>query len=128
MEVETEAFEKDLTNRFTQAELRQRRIAQQDIQAALRGQLADLMSHVESGVETLIRKEVSRQLETHEHTQQQVRELVSSNNARIEKERADFTRGIEDTVAGIVLKLLKEYWVLDSECRVLDSNQRPIKQ
>jgi hypothetical protein len=31
----------------------------------------------------------------------------------------------KDALAALVLELLREYWVLDSENRVLDSNQRP---
>jgi hypothetical protein len=36
-----------------------------------------------------------------------------------------FKANIEDQVATIVIKILQEYFVLDSECRVLDHLQRP---
>jgi cold shock CspA family protein len=48
--IKSEEFEKNMSDRFLQAEIRHRRMWQQDIQAALRGQLSDLLSHVESGV------------------------------------------------------------------------------
>ena len=54
------AAEKDLSARFLQAEIRQRNIGKQDIQAAIRGQLAELVSHVESSVAGLIQERSGR--------------------------------------------------------------------
>jgi len=120
-----------LSARFLQAEIRQRNTGKQDIQAALRGQLAEVVSHVESSVEGSIKREVAEQLrpylEIHERSQQQVKDLVASNHETVKADRADFIKGFEDKVAEIVLKLLVEYWVLDSEMHVLDAIQRPVR-
>jgi hypothetical protein len=108
-----------MSSKFTQAEIRHRGMWKQDIQAALRGQMNDLVSHVECGVAELISKEVTKQLrpylEVHERSQQQVRELVSNRDKTVKSDHEDFTKRIEDAVAEIVLKIFREYWVLDSE-------------
>lgn len=134
LEANQEAFEKDLSARFLQAEIRQRNTGKQDIQAAIRGQLVEMVSHVESSVAGLIKIEVAEQLRPYlekydsefERSQQQVKDLVAANYKRLEADRADFTKGIENVVAEIVLKVLQEYWVLDSEMHVLDALQRPV--
>ncbi len=119
------AAEKDLSARFLQAEIRQRNTGKQDIQAAFRGQLAELVSRVESGVEELIKKEVIEQfrpyLEIHERSQQQVKDLVAANYKKLEADHADFIKSFEDTVTATVLKVLQDYWVLDSEMHVLEA-------
>jgi hypothetical protein len=131
LEANQEAFEKDLSARFLQAEIRQRNTGKQDIQAAIRGQLAEMVSHVESSVAGLVKKEVTEQLrpylEIHERSQQQVKDLVASNNEKIRTDRADFIKSFETTVTTMVLKVLQDYWVLDSEMRVLDPLQRPVR-
>jgi glucuronate isomerase len=131
LETDQEAFEKDLSARFMQAEIRQRNIGKQDIQAAIRGQLAELVSRVESGVAELIKKEVTEQLrpylEIHERSQQQVKDLVAANNERVKADHADFIKSFEDKVTATVLKVLQDYWVLDSEMHVLEAlTQRPV--
>jgi hypothetical protein len=130
LEANKEASEKDLSARFLQAEIRQRNTGKQDIQAALRGQLVEMVSHVESSVEGLIKREVTEQLrpylEIHERSQKQVKDLVASNNEKVKADRADFIKSFEDLVTTKVLKVLQDYWVLDSEMHVLDALQRPV--
>jgi hypothetical protein len=130
LEANQQAFDKDLSARFLQAEIRQRNTGKQDIQAALRGQLAEVVSHVESSVAELIKKEVTEQLrpylEIHEQSQQQVKNLVASNNEKVKADRVDFIKSFEDKVTATVLKVLQDYWVLDSEMHVLDALQRPV--
>ncbi len=59
-------------------------------------------------------------------------ELRQSNDSaksemqeRIKRSEERFRTYIQDEVAAIVISVLKEYYVLDEECRVLDSQQRP---
>jgi hypothetical protein len=128
------AAEKDLSARFLQAEIRQRNTGKQDIQAAFRGQLAELVSRVESSIAGLIKREVAEQLRPYlekydsefERSQQQVKDLVVANNEKAKVDRADFMKSFEDTVTATVLKVLQDYWVLDSEMHVLDALQRPV--
>ena len=61
-----------------------------------------------------------------ERSQQQVKDLVAANNEKAKADRADFIKSFEDLVAEKVLKVLQEYWVLDSEMHVLDALQRPV--
>jgi hypothetical protein len=128
------AAEKDLSARFLQADIRQRNTGKQDIQAAIRGQLVEMVSHVESSVAGLIKREVAEQLRPYlekydsefERSQQQVKDLVAANNEKAKADRADFIKSFEDTVTTTVLKVLQDYWVLDSEMHVLDALQRPV--
>jgi hypothetical protein len=128
------AAEKDLSARFMQAEIRQRNTGKQDIQAAIRGQLVEMVSHVESSVAGLIKREVAEQLRPYlgkydsefERSQQQVKDLVAANYRRLEADRAAFIKGFENEVTRTVLQVLQDYWVLDSEMHVLDALQRPV--
>jgi hypothetical protein len=54
-----------------------------------------------------------------------IREVTDQMAATLRQRNDDFKANIEDEVAAIILRILKEYWVLDSECRVLDHLQRP---
>ena len=127
--INPDEFEKSMSARFAQADIRNRGLWKQDIQAALRGQLNDLVSNVEGSVKESIRKEVTEQIssykEAHERSQQQVRELVSKRDETIKSDREDFTKGMENTITAMVLKILQDYWIIDSEGHVLDVLQRP---
>jgi hypothetical protein len=54
-----------------------------------------------------------------------VRRATDQAAATLRERNDDFKANIEDEVTTIVIKILQEYWVLDSECRVLDHLQRP---
>jgi hypothetical protein len=135
LEANQEAFERDLSARFLQAEIRQRNTGKQDIQAAIRGQLVEVVSHVESSVAGLIKREVAEQLRPYlekydsefERSQQRVKDLVAANNEKVKADHADFIKSFEDKVTATVLKVLQDYWVLDSEMHVLEAlTQRPV--
>jgi hypothetical protein len=48
-------------------------------------------------------------------------ELQSSNSKNIESLREN----IKNEIAAVVLQILQEYWIIDSESHVLDANQKP---
>jgi hypothetical protein len=54
-----------------------------------------------------------------------IREVTDQAAAALRKRNDDFKQNIVEEVGAIVIKTLQDYWVLDSECRVLDHLQRP---
>jgi hypothetical protein len=60
-----------------------------------------------------------------ERLESRIREVTDQMAATLRQRNDDFKTHIEDEVAAITLRILKEYWVLDSECQVLDHLQRP---
>jgi len=54
-----------------------------------------------------------------------IRQKIDAAAAALKQQTDRFSKHIEDEVRALVLQVLQEYWVLDSECRVLDSQQRP---
>ena len=51
-------------------------------------------------------------------------ERVQAATTSLQETLNGFKKNIEDEVAGIVVKILQEYYLLDSECRVLDHLQQ----
>src|SRR6266480_7067036 len=107
-----------------QAEVRYRKMWKDDFQAALRGQLNDLLSHVETHAESqigqTIEKKIGAYLEAHERSVRRAEELVSSDREWWDAYRKNFNT----EVRGIVLEVLKDFYVINEDGNVLGPDQR----
>ena len=99
---------------------------------AIRKELADTLARIDVVASDLRKLVADATAEFHSVIAEDRTERRQSNdNAKFEmQERMKsseerFRRSIENEVLAIVISVLKEYYVLDQECRVLDSHQRP---
>jgi hypothetical protein len=106
-------------------ELRLRRMWKDDISAAYRGQVNDVLSHVESRVRELVTESLqtmSGRLSEHDAKTQErrrqhdteTRECLRKNDDRVKQHIDDAERALEHQVANIVVKILAEYGVVSS--------------
>jgi hypothetical protein len=104
--------EKVEANRDAALEVRLRRMWKQDIDAAYRGQISDILSHVESRVSSqvsnLVHPVVSGAVN---NAQADTREALTKHDARVSESIAAAKKSLEDEVAKIVVKILAEYGV-----------------
>lgn len=54
-----------------------------------------------------------------------IRQKIDAATTALQRKIEDFSKNYELELTAVVLKVLQDYWVLDSECRVLDHLQRP---
>ena len=105
--------EKNLTDAITQAEVRFRRMWKDDFAAALRGQLNDLVSHVEDRVEGRIKAIVAEKLqasvESHEASTKALLAMVQSDRDFWIRYR----EALKDEIKGVCLETLQEFHVID---------------
>jgi hypothetical protein len=92
----------------TELELRFRRMWKTDISAAYRGQIQDILSHVDSKVSELLREPLQKVSDDTRHT---VNERLSRNDLSIEERFADLKKHLEHEIAGVAIRLLEEYGV-----------------
>lgn len=118
-------LEKQIKQFETHLELRFRRMWKQDIEANIRGTVNDLVAHAQSRQDSAIRSAVREAIEPY---RQQVRDTVAASNEHVREYINDFRKDFADCVAGEVLKILREYWVLDeNNCNILGADQRPLR-
>jgi uncharacterized protein YnzC (UPF0291/DUF896 family) len=112
--------EKQLNDALTQVELRLRRQWRDDFAAALRGQVNDLVAHVEARVEAHIQAIVAGKLrasvEAHQSLQRSLERIIATDREFLERYR----QSIRDEIRGVCLKILQEF-------RVIDENGTPAK-
>jgi len=105
--------ETHLNDAITQAELRFRRMWKDDFAAALRGQLNDLIAHVETRVEARIKTIVAENLrapvESHEASTKALLAMVQSDREFWIRYR----EALKDEIKAVCLETLHELHVID---------------
>ena len=105
--------ETHLTDAITQAELRFRRMWKDDFAAALRGQLNDLIAHVETRVEarikTIVAENLRASVESHEASTKALLAMVQSDRDFWIRYR----EALKDEIKGVCLETLQEFHVID---------------
>ncbi len=91
---------------------------------ATRKELADALAKIDV-VASDLRKLVADASAEFRGVMAEARTAKSEIQERIKSSEQRFRTFIQDEVGAVVLNVLKEYYVLDEECRVLDSQQRP---
>jgi dynactin complex subunit len=79
------------------------------------------LSEINARIEALRELENKLTEEIHSVLNRLHEELQNSNSELIKSLREN----IKNEIAGVVLQLLQEYYIIDSEMRVLDANQKP---
>jgi hypothetical protein len=85
--------------------------------SAMREDLAE----VNARIEALYELENKLTGEIHSVLDRLQNEMQRSNSETIESLREN----IKNEIAAVVLQILQEYWIIDSESHVLDANQKP---
>ena len=105
--------EKNLTDAIVHAEIRFQRMWKDDFAAALRGQVNDLVSRVEVGVERRIQAIVADKLrasvEAHQSSQRSLERIIATDREFL----ARYRQSIRDEIKAVCLETLQEFHVID---------------
>jgi len=108
---------RQLEGQDTASELRFRRLWKNDIDAAYRSQIQDILLHVDSKVAELLHEPLQKASDdvrkALDEQTSKATEHLSRNDLSIEERFSDLKKHLEHQVAAIVIGLFREYRVLD---------------